>query len=205
MAPKSFRFLNNRKGSSLLELMLAVSISVVLLASFSMALYGTQQEMTAETNYFSASRAVRIGFEKVEKDIREAIGITASYNGATTGDTTLILKLPSIDATGQPINIATTFDYVTYELSGTSLLRSTVRGSGSVRDGGVNITDQVIAGNLNTVYFSYNGTGLSSISAATLPTLKYVNVSLASQLTSTSSAVQTAQTSADVSLVNNIT
>jgi hypothetical protein len=77
--------------------------------------------------------------------------------------------------------------------------------SSSVRDGGVNITDQVIAGNLNAVLFSYSGTGLSSISAATLPTLKFVNVSLAAQLSTTSSAVQTAQTSADVSLVNNIT
>jgi prepilin-type N-terminal cleavage/methylation domain-containing protein len=198
---------HNQKGFTLVELMAATVITVL----FAGALYGVfsamRDEMWRQNIYYDTNRAVRHGLELVSRDVKEALRIEPAWGGDTTANTVLILRLPSIDNNGEPTNINSQFDYVTYKLDSadpTKLVRSLdVLGGVSAREGGTDKTGSLVAKKIQTLLFSSGGTGLSSLSASQISGIKILSIQILGQ-GSTLGVSQTTQGESDVMLRNQI-
>ena len=199
---------HNQKGFTTLELMTALSLTVLFAASFFYCFQGMNAEMWRSKVYFNTSVSAKNVMDRMARDVEEANSAVAAYGGNTTGTTCLILKLPSVDGSGVPTSISSQFDYVTYKINpsdSTQLLRSLdVLNGTSSREGGADVSNMVVARSVNTIAFSYAGTALSSVSATTIPTMKYINVQITTQGT-TLGANQQTQVDSDLMLRNLIT
>lgn len=195
---------SNKKGFTVLELMITVLITSVFMVSFYAVFHGMNSEMWRSKKYFDNNTTAKNVMDRIAKDVKEAIAIIPAYGGINTGDSTLILKLPSIDNGGEPTNIGTQFDYVTYRLNPSNsaqLLRSLdVLDGISVREGAADHSDSVIGSGLSSVRFSHDGTGLTSCDAGVISSMKYLSINITTQ-TTTLSTTQTSQISSDVNLM----
>ena len=202
----NFKRIQNRKGFTTVELMIAVSLTLLFAASFYGAFATMGSEMWRKKANFDTNVSAKNVMDRMSRDVEEAVSVVASYGGNTTGTNCLILKLPSIDASGVPTSITNQFDYVTYKINptdSTQLLRTLVVLNGSQREGGSNITNAVVARKVNALSLSYGGTALSSVSSATIPTMKTINVQITAQGT-TLGTNQRTQVDSDLMLRNNI-
>ncbi len=202
------KFFGKNGGFTIVELMTASFITALFATAFYIAATTMHNEMVLQNQYFDTNRDIRYTMEKISRDLKESVSIISSHGGNTTGDSVLILKLPSIDSSGEPTNIDLQYDYVTYKVNPSNskqLFRSLdVLGGTSTREGGSDQSDVVIANNLSSIEFASSGTGLSSISASTLATLKRINVQITS-LGKTLGRDQSTQIDSDIMLRNRIT
>ena len=201
-------FWTHAKGFTTLELTIGLSLTVLFATSFYTAFQVMNTEMWRNRMYFDTNTSAKNVMDRVAKDVEEAVSVVASYGGNTTSNTCLILKLPTVDNSGIPTSITGQFDYVTYKINpsdSTQLFRSLdVLNGTSQREGGADTTNIVMARRVNSILFSYAGTNLSSVSSATIPTMKYINVQITTQGT-TLGANQQSQVDSDLMLRNNIT
>lgn len=197
------RLLKKREGFSLVEIM----TSTALILLFSGAFFGTFSVMHRSLNrqnaYFDTNRAARFSLERIAIDAKEAVSLVTTLGGDTTGNTVLILGLPSIDAFGIPTDITSDFDFVTYKMSGVNpnqfIRVIDILDGTSTRNGGVDET-RVVANNVANVFFSDEvGTGLSAVPDVTL--IKRINVLITSSRTTLNTA-ETTQLDADIMLRN---
>lgn len=190
-----------------MEALLASSLSVLFILGFTAATQTMRTEMTKQDHYYNTNRATRVAFDRMARDAKEAIRIESTQGTFTTGDSTVIFRLPSIDANGDATNIDTQFDYVIYRLNSatSTLLRNLDLLNGtSVREGGSDLTNEVIAQNVQSLTFSYAGTALGSVAAASLSGYKYFNADLTSRSTLMGVA-QNTEADTDIMLRNNLT
>lgn len=156
-----------RAGSSLVEL-LAVTMMMALLGTALFGLFGAfRRQLYADGSVSVLHKNARVALQKMGNDAKEALRVQASHGADATADDVLILRLPSIDAAGEPTDIASDFDYVTYKLDAgdlTRLVRVVDVDAASSRNGGADSTE-VVATGVADVYFSEAGTGLSSVGA----------------------------------------
>lgn len=111
------------RGFTLLEVLFAAGISsVVVMAvvtSFVIAQRTTMQSFWQGQVYADARTTV----DNLVRDIRGAIEVESSFTHSasgvtyTTGDDTIILKLPAIDASEYIIDVESTFDRIVYSMS----------------------------------------------------------------------------------------
>lgn len=177
--------LRGQKGFSIVELMIATTITLIFAGSFYYASLGLQKHFESHSVYFETDRSARFGMDRIAQDVREAVNVAPSWGGNSTGNSVLVLKLPSINASGEATNISTQFDYVTYKLDSsdpTKLVRSVdVLGGVSFRNGGSDTSNVTIGKKLQTLTFSSGGTGLSSFTSSALQSLKRINVAITAQ------------------------
>ena len=199
--------MKNDKGFSMVELLTASVLTAFVAASFYATFFAARNEMVQQNNYFKTNRSARYAVDRIARDVKEAVGVVATQGGYTTGNSTLVLRLPSIDANGEPTNIASQFDYVIYHIDSndsTKLRRRLdVLNGTSQREGGIDRTNMLAADKVQAVLFTNGGTGLGSIASGTLPTLKYLNV----QITARDRTLwmnQNSDIDADLMLRNNI-
>jgi type II secretory pathway pseudopilin PulG len=193
-------------GFTIAELLVASALTVIFATTFVVLAVGMQRQMVQQNMYYNTNRSARYALDRISRDIKESVGLVYTYGGATRGNTTLILKLPSIDASGVPTNIASEFDYVTYKLDpsdATRLVRTLDVNNSSQREGG-DATNTLVAKKIGTLLFSYAGTAFGSVAQATVPTLKYVNVAITASGT-TLNRSQSTVVDSDVMLRNYIT
>ena len=95
----------------------------------------------------------------ISKDCRVAIRVMDTYGAYTTTDDNLILKMPSIDSSGDIIDINNEFDYMVYRIAGNDLMKTVIPGSASSRPA----YDGVFKENIQSLYITYDGTPLSSV------------------------------------------
>lgn len=156
----------------MIELMAATAISALFMAAFFAAFFVMRNELYQQNVFFSSNRWARFAIDMVTRDTKEAITIRAqSAGGDTTGNQVLVLRVPSIDANGEPTDIDNNFDEVVYKLdsaSPTTLIRNLTLGGSSQRNDGTNSTGKIIARNVTGLTFSNTaGTGFSSIANET--------------------------------------
>ena len=201
MRPGKFK---SNSGFSLIELMSATALTLVTAFAFYTVFLTIRNELAQQDNYYTGNRTIRFALDKMARDGEEAIGVVSNWAGDTTGNSILILKLPSVNASGVPTNIASQFDYVTYKLSGTTLTRTLDLLDGtSQREGGDDIINRRVATQVQSLLFTSGGTALGSIAAATLPTLKTINAQILAQA-AIRGRTQTSQGDADLMLRNNV-
>ncbi len=202
----------SQQGFTISELMIASTITLIFAGSFYALVSGLQNQMAQQNVYFDTNRAARHAMDKISKDVKEAINIEPSHGGNVTGDTVLILKLPSISlSTGVPIptDLSSEYDYVTYKLDNTDpthLVRALDVDPASQREGGVDKTANplpVVARRVQSIQFTSGGAGLSAYNAAALQDLENVHIDITAQGT-TVGKTQTTQVDSDVMLRNKI-
>ena len=110
------------RGFTLVELLVAIGLSTMF-AGVVMSLYLVSRQSLEIGNASSEIHAsARLAMDWMSKDIRWGKRIRASRlvgtQTYTTGDSELILEIPSIDANENIIDINTTFDYIIYHRDG---------------------------------------------------------------------------------------
>lgn len=190
-----------RQGFTIVELMAATAITTLLAASLFFVFAATQSEMVQQDSYYESNRSARMALERIALDAKEAVRLEPTRGAYTTSGTVLIMRLPSIDGSGNASNISASFDYVTYRLSGTTLVRDLDVLAGTSREGGTDQTARVIAKNVQSLAFTSGSASLSTYSSQALPGLKYVNVAINAQRTMRGKT-QTSQLDCDFMLRN---
>ena len=148
------------RGFTLIDLMFAVVIGgITLLASVSLYIFYWRTFVIGNTvmDVYSNSR---VALELISRDVRWSTQVATSYtSGATytTGDSVLVLMVPSIDASDNCI--ASTYDYIVYKLQNNDLYRIVFKDPSSAR---LN-ENRIVANNCQSLTFSSNGTTLSNI------------------------------------------
>lgn len=198
----------NASGFALMEVMVVMALSAIFAGSFFGAFGIANTELRRNGVYFDTNKSAKRVVELLSRDVGESVDVIASRGGVATDTNSLILKLPSIDAAGAPTSITTHFDYVTYKTNPANskqLFRSVdILNGTSQREGGVDVNNAIVASNLQNIIFSFNGTPLSSVSQATIPTMKKINVQVTAQGT-TRGVIQQTQVDSDLMLKNHIT
>lgn len=134
-----------------------------LLSVFIVGIYLSHNNLyysqSAEINAVGGARQV---MDDMTDQIREAVDIAASYTYSlvlyTTDGDTLVLRLPALDSSGNPI--AATYDYVIYyiDAADSSQLRKIVApNSASTR----RAEAKLLTDYLNSLTFAYNNSPLS--------------------------------------------
>ena len=115
-----------RNGFTLMETLVAVSLTVALLAILASVLSGTFRSFSAVTSVGQLQLSGRAGFQRMVRQIEQAKSVTLSQGAFTTSASTLVVQLPAL-ANDQTI-IANVYDYAIYTLDATdpSKLRETI-------------------------------------------------------------------------------
>jgi prepilin-type N-terminal cleavage/methylation domain-containing protein len=105
------------KGLTLVELLVAMAL-VSLLMTALLALYSAgQRYFLSESVRLEELRDVRHVQNWMIRDIKEAAQVLPSWDVYTASDSCLILLVPSVDTSGDIIDIENDFDYVVYRLN----------------------------------------------------------------------------------------
>lgn len=147
-----FQISNASKGFTLIELIIVLgifSILVFFLAYISGYHFQTYDNENAELNITNDARTA---LDDVDNYVRQAHRILSTYTTYTTGNTTLIVQIPSIDSSGQIID--STYDIVVFYRSGSNFIRQVFPNTSSSRS---SATRNLAAG-VTSLTFSYNNT-----------------------------------------------
>lgn len=136
-----------RKGFTLVEILVTLSLLVLITAALVEFYQMYSTLFTSERILFTIGTSANIAITEIEKATLEARQILTSrvVSGTTytTGASTLVLELPSTDASGV---ISNTFDYVVFYISGDTLYRLIDAHPSSERESGTKeLTDWVSA------------------------------------------------------------
>lgn len=154
------------------ELVIAIAVILTAIVIISQVFIFLNQNYKVLTGYLQSFLKGREIIEYIARDCRMAVRIMEEYSIYTTGDSCLILKTPSIDASGDVVDVNKDFDYIIYRIDDSgSLWKTVLPGPNSARE----TQDTVMKKSIGNLYFTHGGTFLSSIehkSALTCVTLQ---------------------------------
>ncbi len=154
----------SKRGFTLIEIMIATTIFLMITGIVTMAFISSQRSFTTGVALMDVSNDALTAVNSLESDLNWASLVEPSHGfvsgNYSTGDNQLVLLLPSMDSAGDIIDGQ--YDYVAYYLDGTdpTLLDREVSPSGSSSR---TSTVHVVARNVSTLNFSFDGTNLSSV------------------------------------------
>lgn len=164
------------QGFTLVELMVGLAIFSMIMTMIMVAYVGSQRDFITGIAKLDLNRNTRLTLDWMRRDIKAADSLIASrpINGTTytTGNSELIIRMPSVDASG---NIIAASDYVVYHVSTTDptrLERIVSADAGSSRSSGT----ANVALQLSAIQFSSGGIGLSAVGS--LASVDTVEVSI---------------------------
>jgi prepilin-type N-terminal cleavage/methylation domain-containing protein len=134
-------------GLTLIELLIVVAISAVVFIALLSLYIGGMKYFFNQNSRADTIEESRMPMAWVSRDIRDASevfnGTLTAYDGSsyTTGQSCLVLEVPSLDATG---NISAATDYIVYAWTGNRLVRIIDADESSSREDG----SRVLADNL---------------------------------------------------------
>ena len=152
------------KGFTLVETVIVVGLTALILTAIANLFYIYYQVNGTDLAYRSAGSAGS-AMAAISAAVVPADGVLTShaFSGTTytTGSTTLVLELPAIDSSG--VIIASTYDYIAFYTSGTTLYRIIATGAGSSRTAGTKTLTTALA----NLTFSYNNADPSQATTVT--------------------------------------
>jgi prepilin-type N-terminal cleavage/methylation domain-containing protein len=114
---KAKRKRSKPKGMTLMELLVTVVV-VSLVMTALLALYSAgQRYFTGESVKLDELRDLRHVQNWMTRDIKESVQVLPSWDVHTVSDSCLILRIPSVDASGYIIDIDNDYDHVVYRLN----------------------------------------------------------------------------------------
>ncbi len=115
------RIAGRENGMTLVEIQFASAIAVlILLAALSLYIFNWRSFALGNAMLNSYANS-RIAMEWISRDVRWAAQVVASHGSYATSDNTVVLQVPSIDASGHVIGAH--YDYITYQVQSGELHR----------------------------------------------------------------------------------
>lgn len=141
------------RGLTLVEVLIAIGISIIVGALLLAIIVNSSGLFYNQSSKVGQGLGVNDALSKIRSTIKESGGIAASYTFEsttyTTGATQLVLKLPSLDTSGNIIS--DTFDHFIFFLDQTKLRFKTFPHSLSSRK----MQDQIFTTSADSVRFQY--------------------------------------------------
>ena len=141
---------------TLIEIAMVSVISMIVAAVSMRTLVYIQRSTVRISMINQMAQESRFLADQISTDARNAIELEASYGSYTAGADTMILKLPSIDSSGDIINIDTTFDRIVYYPGGgsTLLVREIIPHGSSARIASTKTIGSLVTGEAFTGTFA---------------------------------------------------
>ena len=137
-------------GFTLIEVIIVVFLVGVLSLVVSKLLMGQDKIYHTQSMELGVTGDARVALDDIDSFVRMADMLVSSQEGFTLGPQTLILQIPSINASSQII--PATFDYVVYRLNGANLDRILTPNALSSRTSGT----KRLASRIVSLVFSYD-------------------------------------------------
>jgi hypothetical protein len=134
---------------TLAEVTVAMGISTIMAVSAVQVMIVVQRRTMEAYWHNESANQSRVVSDRVARDIRGAVMLEAGYGGYTADADTLILKVPSIDADGDPLDVANLFDRIIYRpqsAGSTVLIREIIPGAGSSRQAATTAAGNLLSG-----------------------------------------------------------
>lgn len=142
------------RGFSLMETVIVVGIVALVAVPLTDLLRGYYALFTMQETVVEVDTSASAAIDEVRAAALQANRVVSShaFSGATyaSGTTTLVLRLPSVDASGTILPGA--YDYVGFYATGTTAYRATDAAAGSMRQSGT----KRLSGVLRSLAFTYN-------------------------------------------------
>lgn len=100
------------RGLTLVEVLIAMGLSVIVGGLLLVIIVNSTGLFLKQSSTVEQGLAVNEALSIIKSDIREAQGIAPTYQSFTSSSTQLVLKIPSVDASGNLI--ADTFDFFVF-------------------------------------------------------------------------------------------
>ncbi len=110
-----------RTGFSVLEALIALTILTIMIGAILSFYAKGQQTFINESAQADAIEQTRYPLAWITRDVKLSTAIEASWGGYVTSADTLILRIPSVNASGLIIDLETSWDRVIYRIQGNRL------------------------------------------------------------------------------------
>lgn len=177
---------NNRRGFTLLETLVTIAVMTILLLIVNGIFVVNYDIVVKQTSKLDSDGGVTFASRQISELARGAAAVEASHtiNGTTyaSSSTTLVLQIPAIDASNNPI--ADAYDYVAISRDpsdATRIIADALPASGSRRPSG----KRLVTGYNVQLVFRYNA---ATVSDATRVSVYIVNQKTVRNSTATSRA-----------------
>ena len=138
--------MKQQRGFTIIELVIVIALCLVLMSGLLALLDWHNKVFVLEQATVRATSSVRNVMNAMTRYVTQGATIEASRTMSgtlyTTDGDTVVVKIPSIDASGNVI--AGTFDYFVYYLSSGSVYQLIEAGAGSVRNAGSKVLGESI-------------------------------------------------------------
>lgn len=102
------------RGATLMELLIVIAISALIVLAL-LSLYSAgQRYFVTQSAKADTIEDSRHPLTWITRDIRGAVQVVSAYDAYSTSANSLILKVPSIDESGDIIDVDNYFDYIVY-------------------------------------------------------------------------------------------
>jgi len=163
-----------KKAGALIELMITVTIFLIVIAAMTQTIMSMNQNYKILAGYLTNYLKGRHVIDFIAKDIRMAIRVMDEYGAYASTTNCLVLKVPSLDATGDIVEVNNEFDYVIYKIEGDDLKKIVIPGAMSARTA----CDKVFEKAIKSLYCSHQGNAISSVPNKSVITELNLRVSL---------------------------
>ena len=150
---------NKQSGFTLMEFLVAIFICIIAIFMAVQLSISLNKDYRVLVSYLGSYLKGREMIDRISKDCRIAIRVMDNYGGYVTTDNCLVLKLPSIDASRNIVDVNNEFDYVIYRIQNQDLWKTVIPGSSSSRPA----YDNVLKKSIESLYMAYNGVPLSNV------------------------------------------
>lgn len=149
----------HKKGFSLTEFAVSLLIIGIAILVSLQAFISLNKDAKIVTLYLSSYLRGREAIDIMAKDCRIATRVMDSFGGYTTATNCLVLRVPSIDAGGNIIDIYNDFDYIIYRIVNKNLWKVVIPGSASSRTA----HNDVLKKSIDSLYLTSLSVPLSSV------------------------------------------
>jgi len=165
----------NIKGFTLVELAIAIVILTVIMTAVSSVYAVALKNYQTQSQRSFFQKELNFASDQINRDIKQAVEVPATYDTFTLGPTAIILGLPASDSTGNFIYNANILqkDYVVYYLLGTDLHKK-IYATGLSSRAGQNGSDIVILSDVTAMSANYMPGGIPRQVATSLTLAKTV-------------------------------
>lgn len=148
-------------GFTLIEVILVVFLVGALSLVVSSLFLGQDKIYHTQMMEFGVTSDARTALDDIDAYVRSADVVLATYGSYTTGSQTLILQVPSVNASSQII--PATFDFVVFKLNGSTLNQITTANAASTRVSGT----RKLATRVTGLVFSYDNSNKALVKQVT--------------------------------------
>jgi len=147
------------QGFSIAELSIAVLIVMVAMGIALQVMVSMNKDYKILLAYIGSLTKGREITDRISKDCRMAVRVMDNYAAYTTTDSSFILKVPSMDSSGNIVDVNNEFDYIIYSLEGADLWKIVIPGGNSARSA----RNSVFKKGIDYFYLAFDGQPLSEV------------------------------------------